>query len=318
MTLKSLNKNNPIGMFKIIRKEIVVVSALLSVLLLSSCNTQNPETIAVSYCQLKNGLEQHKAYELLSNEDKEYKSLDQFTASSQNAKAEVKAIMEKLQNTFNYKAISVEGEDTLSVSVEVTEPNVKLIMGSVFSLGDAFSMFGKSEEEALEILMTKLDKYLDELDEIPTETSTKIVRLIKEDGQLKVYENFALPVRKKEASEKIAEAQLQLNHEAAKKIIDNFNSKYQVEYFQDELEQLESIVSRKVNIGNSIKIGSLEITPKSVSVSNLNYFKQSYKTVENKVTDEKCLILKYTVKNVSKGQVFNPNDFYTSYSYNFV
>lgn len=300
-------------MYRISRLKPLLVNTILCVFLFSSCNNESPENIAVKFLEFENSEEPQRAYELLSNEDKEYKSLEEFSSPANNAKPVLKAILKKLENSVKYEVVSVEGGDTLNVKVQVTEPDFQKIRNSVFSLESSFSMYGKSEDEILNIFLKKLDGYIAENKEIPTETSEKTIRMIREEGTLKIFKNYALPVRKQEISKKITSDKNQLMYEEAKKSIDNFNSKYQVEYFKDELASLESIINNKVSLGNSIKIGSLEITPKTVQVANLNYFKHSYRKVENKVTDEKCLILKYTVKNISKGQVFSPNDFNQKY-----
>ncbi len=293
------------------------ITAFFSTFLFCSCHKDSPESVALQYCKLKTSLESQKAYDLLSKEDKEYKSLDEFCVSEQKVTPGMKVLLEKLQSSFKFKVLSVEGEDTVNVKIESTTPDIKQVLISLFNVKDALSMIGKSDEDLGEMYAGRLDKYIDEHENIPTEQSVDVIKIIYEDGTPKVFENFALPVRMKEVAVKINDYKQQLLYEEAKICIDSFNTQNQVEYFKQELISLDNLIQNKVSLGKTVKIGSLEITPERVQVSNLNYYKESHHKMKSKVTDEKCFILKFIVKNISKGQVFCPNDFnlgYSSYS----
>ena len=130
--------------------------------------------------------------------------------------------------------------------------------------------------------------------------------------------NFGLPIKLEEFYGKIKELESKFQFEDAIKLTNNFISKNRSASAISEVNDINDKLQRVTRLNKPIIIGSLEFTPQSIEVKNVEYFVKNYRSEEKKVSTEKYFVMTYKVKNVSKAQVFGPRDFSSFSDYNFI
>lgn len=300
------------------KKQFIFFS--LGLVLFTSCNSNKPEETIMSFLKAKNkDLNFEKAYDLLTTEDKSYKTLEQFDESKGSNAQMVKPIIEKLSDKVNFEIVKTElKNDTAFITVRETTPDIKRITSGIFGLGDAFKMMGMDEKERIEYFEDKLSDYIKDNKDIPMSEDENLYTLIKEDGNYKVFMNFGLPIKLEEFYGKIKELESKFQFEDAIKLTNNFISKNRSASAISEVNDINDKLQRVTRLNKPIIIGSLEFTPQSIEVKNVEYFVKNYRSEEKKVSTEKYFVMTYKVKNVSKAQVFGPRDFSSFSDYNFI
>ena len=294
------------------------IFVLFSVLLIG-CSSSKPEDRLLDFLNAQKNFNNELAYSLLTEEDKNYKPYSEFNEIKGKDANLIMPLMSKLADHVKFEVLSIEDQtDTAFVLVKETAVNIDRIMKSVFGFGDMFTMMALNEKERIELIEDKLSAYIDKKEELPFNTSEKKYTLIKENGDYKVFMNYALPHKTEELNMSIADLKKNFRYDEALDLVNNFLSKNDSEEIRKVREYLEEMKASTTMLNTPITIGSLEFIPLTIAVQNIEYFKKSWNRTTKKNSNEKYFVMEYKVKNISKAQVFAPRDFSSWTKYNYI
>lgn len=228
---------------------------LLAVLFLAACDqfsAQTPGTVLEKYLNASLHGRYEEAYGYISEKDRAVKTLDEYLAEEKNDRG---AFAEALVGSVSYKTLDTKkGKNSATVTVEITLPDMSVVMQDV--MGAAFaSAFGGKDSEEIEKVMA--EKFKD--GKIPLTTEKNDFEMVREKGGWKVFMNW-------ENQEKIA----QLAKEAA-----TLKREKKYEGAAEKYEQILALDSKMVEAKQALEDTKKEIgnyTAKQGYVDNIELY----------------------------------------------
>lgn len=253
-------------------------------------------------------------YELLSAEDKELKSEQEVKKLSRGEgyQAEVAEVFPEVVKELKVKNFKAETYgDTAKVTYIREILDLDKVYKESFDFDDIMQM-GSKKVTSLSTLpdnmKEKIAAYL-RSNEIPKTEREEKMMLVKENKEWKVFRNFAFPARMKEARKVIDGYMESFNYAGAKSFIHDFNERFEVEEFQEDLNKIENLLQTVTIIGQPMTIGSLEFTPIAIQIRKVPFTGSTYSGAPTVVESaQKYMVLQYKLKNVSKAQTFAPRN----------
>ncbi|MFL5730825.1 MAG: hypothetical protein ACJ75J_15155 [Cytophagaceae bacterium] len=293
------------------------ISILMVLFTLTSCKHE-PEEVVEEYLDMtflnNNG---RKAYQLLSSDDKLYKSEKEFIAETKKKNILSDNILDKYKDQFYYQIIeSRKNGDTTLIKVSLTHPDADDVLHDMISFAMVSAFSKKSVEEKNQAMDQKLAELLKNK-ELETVTEEREFRVIREKDQYKLYLNLGLP-RKMEKMraelEKLnaqAEEELRvINFEGALTIYRKMLSLQYNEKVQQRIAEIETIKRNTVNLGEKIHAGHIIFTPKMAEVRKVTIAKTNWYggLPHESLSYDDHFVLSYEISNKSEGQVFAHDD----------
>jgi hypothetical protein len=297
------------------RKQLTILTFFLSFIL--SCSPDKPDDILISFLNARDkDINLEKAYELLSSEDKALKSFDEFTQMKSDLS---KASAKDIQDFVSFEILKSEVvSDTIYTTVKEKKPDWDIIAKGLIGLGEGFQMLGMDQNQRLKFLKSKISTYVETNKALPTLEEVVTYTMIKEDGEYRVFQNYGLPAKMIEFEKSIEEFEKVYDYEGALNFANKFYQKNRNKEVATRLNEIQMKNDNIARLNTPLTIGSLEFTPLSIEVKNVEYSYKEWNKVKKKVTEEKFFLLTYKVKNSSKAQVFSPRQFSSWSKYNFV
>lgn len=161
---------------------ILVLTIASTVLLSVNCSRSNPGSVVISYLEASKRPDTDKAYELVSAEDRAFKTKEQLRQEAGDSPlAGVLADIAK-RTSYRIKEERIQG-NRADVVVAITAPDVSKAVGSVMAAAFAAAMGGEKSKAAADEQIAKTLKTAD----LPLVTTEETYRLVKEEGGWKVY-----------------------------------------------------------------------------------------------------------------------------------
>lgn len=165
--------------------------ALLSFLTLGTCmiacTKSSPRKTLEEYFKHLDEGNYTAMYELVSADDREVKSLQEYEKDASDLQ-EWAVILKSLASKVKRKIVNVEIKgNTAKVQLEIEMPDTEKMMGELFKSALS-SIFDKDENATEEILKKTLEKY--ENKPIPMTKKNETVKLVKEQGNWKIFLNL--------------------------------------------------------------------------------------------------------------------------------
>jgi hypothetical protein len=297
-------------------KQIYLI--VISFLIFTGCDSNPDKKVVEEYLQLTYLNNDGKnAYQLLSSDDKKYKSEIEFVKETKKKNILSDNILEKYKDQFFYEIIETKNAgDTSIVKVNLTRPDADHVLQEMVSFAMVTAFTKQSSEERNEVMEKKFAELL-KSKELQTVTEEKEFKVIKENEEYKLFLNLGLPQklqRLREELEKLnsyAEEELRLiNFEDALKIYRRMMSLQFSEHINSKIKEIEKIRKNTVCLGENICLGNTRFTPKSVEVKRVNISKINWYggPSREELSNEEYFVLTYQIKNTSEGQVFSHED----------
>lgn len=290
-----------------------LVALVVVAMLAAACSESPKKTAEAAADALLNG-DWGKYYSMLSEEDKQLKSEDQVRAMirKDDIQAEVIEVFPEVTTFLKNKKFKVESKnDTAKVTYVREILNLDQVFKGAFGFEEMMELGNKkvtSISSLPESLKEKVGAYIRSND-VPKEDREEKMMLIKEDGQWRVFKNFAFPERLKEAKATVKTYLKRFDYAGAKTFIHDFNTKYEVDELKDEQAMIDEWLGRITNLKHSITIGSLEFTPLAIEIKPVNFTGTTYSGDPTQTESAlSYMVLQYRVKNVSKAQTFAPRN----------
>lgn len=236
------------------KRNFIWTLGIVSVLSFVSCGSDSPDKTLQKYLNFEKSCDYSSAYELLSESDKNTKSLEEYTEEEKSEFGLLFTDSVRKSTKYTIKDVSTQ-EKKSAIEVEIIQndyqPLTNEVLGQAFS--DAFK--GADQEEMKKNLSDKMKG------DISTKTTTKIYNLLKENNKWVVFFNW-------EIEEKINK----LRNEA-----EEFEKNKQ---FDSAIEKLKEIISLDAQDKESVKkIENLEEKIKCIkNISIYDFNSQYYET----------------------------------------
>jgi hypothetical protein len=262
------------------KKKKVGISGNFILLFLSflifSCSSR-PEDIVEEYLELtykKNNA--RKAYELLSKDDRKFKSEEEFILDHKRKNILNEKLKKKYVDKFSFQVEEIRHDfrDTVKVKAVLYKPGSSLVLNEMLIYAMA-STAGLEEAEKEKIIQ----KYLDELanqEDSELEAEEKEFTLIRENGEYKLFFNFGKPYREKILEEQISALEEEakdhlrkLNYEKARMIYKQMYSLKKDESTLEKLRQIDELICSQLHLGIKKDIGKISLKPLKVEVKNI-------------------------------------------------
>ena len=230
-------------------KNILLILPFLVIFSCSQSNdthsSKNPTEVALEYVKFEANFDTEGMKKLLSNEDRDSFIPNDLSSMSELIDLEVLADARKmLALQVKYEVLSSEkSEKTAQVKINMISPNLMAAMGEIMaaSFKDVFS---ESENDKTEDVENSLELKIEELaqsKDLPTLEVEKIINLIFEDGEWRVFKNFKL--------EKIlADAKKLENQKEFAKAMTLVSSAMEIDPYNKEANNLASTLQDKIGI----------------------------------------------------------------------
>jgi predicted phage tail protein len=284
---------------------------------LIGCSPDKPDEILLDFLTARDkDIDLEKAYGLLTNEDKAFKSFNEFVEmKSDLSKSSVKIVQDFI--SFQIMQSEVKG-DTIYTTVKEKKPDWDLITKNLIGLAESFQLLAMDQKQRIKFLKEKFENYVETNQTLPTFEEEVIYTIIKEDGNFKIFLNFGLPKKMVEFEKVIEDFETKYDYEGAYNFAKEFYSKNRNKEIAARLKEIQTKNQNVAKLNKSLTIGSLEFTPLNIEVKNVVYFYREWNKVKSKTTAEKYFYMTYKVKNTSKAQVFSPRNFNSWSKYNFI
>lgn len=180
----------------------------LLLLILAACSGESPESVLSSYMEAKISGDFQRAYQLLSAEDRQVKSLEEFRGA-ENA-SDMQALTDLVQEHTSYEIQDVQMDgDKATAAVDIKIPDLSGMMGDFLALAFQSAFSGEDAQPDEKEIEKMLEKYKGK--DMPTKTETFTFQLRKEGDGWKVFLDWKKEQLLKEAhsleeEEKYAEA----------------------------------------------------------------------------------------------------------------
>jgi hypothetical protein len=290
---------------------------ILIPLILYGCKS-GPEEVVEDYLDqtfLNN--DGRKAYRLLSDEDKMYKSEKEFIEETQRRNILADNILEKYKDQFYYQIIeSRHKNDTTLVRVSLTRPNADNVIHEMVGFAMVSAFTKQSNEEKNAEMEAKLAELL-KRNKLGTITEEKEFRVIKEKERYKLYLNLGLPQKMEKLHAELEKLNVQaeeevrmINFESAVKIYRRMLSMEYDEKLREKIQEIETIRKNTIKPGEKIRTGNLTFFPRTVEVRKVNIARVNWYggLPQESVSSADHFVLSYEITNNSAGEVFSHED----------
>lgn len=161
---------------------ILVLTVASSVLLSTNCSRSNPGSVVISYLEASGRSDTDKAYELVSAEDRAFKTRDQLRKEA--GDFPLSGVMGDIAKRTSYKIKEerIQG-NRADVIVAITAPDVTKAAGSILASAFAAALGGEKSKAAADEQIAKALTTAD----LPLVTREETYRLVREEGGWKVY-----------------------------------------------------------------------------------------------------------------------------------
>ena len=182
------------------------LTLFLSILFIFSCSensavtesnaSKGPEEIALEYLQLQSNYDTEGVKALLSNEDKSYFKPSEYGLSEFIDNKSLTEIREAFSPYIKYRIQSSEIQDTTSqITIIQSSPDLTALMGKFLqaSMASALANLGDGESsDNSKELIASLQNELSKDNDLPRLEVEKVVNLVLEDGEWRVFQNLKL------------------------------------------------------------------------------------------------------------------------------
>ena len=272
---------------------------VLCILLLQGCSdpaskVPNPENTALAYLQALNTLDHDTAYELLSNEDREYISkIDylefKFPSNSYygDMKNQTSTMMELVSSNIEYTVENqVLDNNSATVIVSMSAPDYSQVFQELFAK-ELLNAFGGEEEDSdantlLEDISTN--------QEIPRLISKEIITLRLEENSWRVFEDVRTDFDKSKLDEKINKLLIEAGELESKKNYLKSITAYQ------EVLSLDSENRTAISGINFIESELEKQEIKQEYIENIEIFEFESKRI-NTYSDDDVPAVRFALKN---------------------
>ena len=183
-----------------------VLVSIFSILFIFSCSensavtesnaSKGPEEIALEYLQLQSNYDTEGVKALLSNEDKSYFKPSEYGVSEFIDNKSLTEIREAFSPYIKYRIQSSEIQDTTSqITIIQSSPDLTALMGKFLqaSMASALDNLGDGESsDNSKELIASLQNELSKDNDLPRLEVEKVVNLVLEDGEWRVFQNLKL------------------------------------------------------------------------------------------------------------------------------
>jgi hypothetical protein len=290
----------------------------ISSIFFEGCNSNPDKKVVEDYLQLTYlNNDGRNAYQLLSSDDKKYKSEIEFVKETKKKNILSDNILEKYKDQFCYEIVESKNEgDTSIVKVNLTRPDADHVLQEMVSFAMVTAFTKQSSEERNAVMEKKFAELL-KSKELETITEEKEFKVIRENNEYKLFLNLGLPQKLQKLKAELeklnsyAEEELRLiNFDGALKIYKKMLSLQYSENINSKIKEIETIKKHTVCLGEQISLGNILFVPKSievrgVSISKINWYGG---TPTEELSNEDYFVLTYEIKNTSEGQVFSHED----------
>lgn len=287
---------------------ILAAGVFCAIVAFISVNKQTPENVVKNYLEytfLDNNGE--KAYKLLSSDDKRYISKKEFENQIKKNNVLNKNVLKEYEDFFYYEILETRNAgDTVYIDVALTKPNALNVLRDMvgYAMLTAFSTM--SEDQQNQAIENKFKSIMMSKDRL-TITNEKTFILVREEDQYKIFLDLGKPHKmekiqaKLSSMEFLAEEQIRLiNLEGALQTYKKMASIAPDPDIKKSLEEVEKIIQSTATPGENLVKGYLKFTPKMVKTEPLK--------LEADKPSRQYLTLRFSVKNVSEGQVIEITD----------
>jgi hypothetical protein len=182
------------------------LTLFLSILFIFSCSensavtesnaAKSPEEIALEYVQLQTNFDTNGIKELLSNEDRKYFKPKEYGLSEFIDNESLTEIREAFSPYIKYKILNSEIQDTTAqITIIESSPDLTGLMGKFLqaSMASALNNLGDGESsDNSKELIASLQNELSKDNDLPRLEVEKVVNLVLEDGEWRVFQNLKL------------------------------------------------------------------------------------------------------------------------------
>jgi hypothetical protein len=284
-------------------------------LLTAGCN-QNPERVVKKYLDytfLDNNGED--AYELLSADDKAYINKEQFCKSVRRNNVLNKKIMDKYEDYFFYEIVEKsQAGDTIIVTAELNRPNAFYILSDLVGYAMITAFGSLPESDRTHAIGKKFDAIMMSKNRLIT-TEEKVFRIIREGGRYKIFLNAGREEKEKKfrsvAMQLVSEAEeleRTNNYERALQLYSSAVALWNQETLREKKAKLEKIRSNLLLVGQMKVFGNVLFRPEKIEMKPVaTVVNDSAAIVKAGLKPAlEVMILSFSLKNVSEGQVFRP------------
>lgn len=300
------------------RRKLYLICSLFCMGLVAGGCAKKPEKVVKEYLKLtfpgSNTRNSRKAYQLLSSDDKKYKSEQDYIRETKKKNILNDNVLKKYKDLFRYEILETRKKgDTTLIRVKLTKPSADDILHEMVGFAMMTAISNKNDQEKNSAMEKKLSELL-RSDEIETITEEKEFIVLRENKDYRLYLNLGLPVKLQRLREDLdimsiraEEAFRRTDLENALRIYRTMQNMQYSDDVQKRIADLELIRKHTVMPGEKLKIGKLEFSPLSIEKRKITFDKINWHggLPGRMVSEEEYLVLTYEVRNISEEQVFS-------------
>ena len=167
------------------KRNFIWTLGIVSVLSFVSCGSDSPDKTLQKYLNFEKSCDYSSAYELLSESDKNTKSLEEYTEEEKSEFGLLFTDSVRKSTKYTIKDVSTQ-EKKSSIEVEIIQNDYQPLTNEVLRQAFSDALKGADQEEMKKNLSDKMKG------DISTKTTTKIYNLLKENNKWVLFFNWEI------------------------------------------------------------------------------------------------------------------------------